>query len=207
MVPPPHNAEFLACGEGILEVYQRPSDPDRPLVCLDAQPTPLIAETRTPIPGEPGQPQRYDSEYERNNFRATEPLAGWRKVNVRATKTALDLAQEIKELLAVDYPSAEKAVFLWDNRNAHTPASLYKAFPLRRHVGSWIAWKSITRSGMAVGSTWPRLRCVSSPSNVVPEGLPISKPYVAKPRRWLNAATLRKPASTGTSQRSMPASS
>ncbi len=119
--------------EDVLEVYQRPYDPDRPVVCLDEQPTQLIAETRTPIPGEPGQPQRYDYEYERagtaNNFMVTEPLGGWRKVNVRATKTALDLAHEIKELLDVDYPNAEKVVLVRDNLNTHTPASLYKAFP------------------------------------------------------------------------------
>jgi DDE superfamily endonuclease len=119
--------------EDILEVYQRPYDPDRPVVCLDEQPTQLIAETRTPLAGEPGQPQRYDYEYERagtaNNFMVTEPLAGWRKVNVRATKTALDLAHEVKELLDIDYPDAEKVVLVWDNLNTHAPASLYKAFP------------------------------------------------------------------------------
>jgi DDE superfamily endonuclease len=119
--------------EDILEVYQRPYDPDRPVVCLDEQPTQLIAETRTPLAGEPGQPQRYDYEYERagtaNNFMVTEPLAGWRKVNVRATKTALDLAHEVKELLDIDYPNAEKVVLVWDNLNTHAPASLYKAFP------------------------------------------------------------------------------
>lgn len=58
----------------------------------------------------------------------TEPLGGWRKVNVRATKTAIDLAEEIKELLEVDYPDAQKVVLVWDNLNTHTPASLYKAF-------------------------------------------------------------------------------
>jgi hypothetical protein len=119
--------------EDILEVYQRPYDPARPVVCIDEQPTQLIAETRTPLPGEPGQAQRYDYEYQRagtaNNFMVTEPLAGWRKVNVRATKTALDLAQEVRELLDVDYPNAEKVVLVWDNLNTHTPASLYKAFP------------------------------------------------------------------------------
>jgi hypothetical protein len=58
----------------------------------------------------------------------TEPLAGWRKVNVRETRTAIDLAEEIKELLDVDYPNAERVVLVWDNLNTHTPASLYKAF-------------------------------------------------------------------------------
>ena len=58
-----------------------------------------------------------------------EPLAGWRKVSVRETKTALDIAQEIKELADVDYPGAEKIVLVWDNYVTHAPASLYKAFP------------------------------------------------------------------------------
>jgi hypothetical protein len=132
VIPPQQNAEFVACMEDVLEVYQRPYHPARPVVCLDEQPTQLVAETRMPIPIEPGQPQRYDYEYERagtaNNFMVTEPLGGWRKVNVRPTKTALDLAQEIKELLDVDYPNAKKVVLVWDNLNTHTPAPLYKAF-------------------------------------------------------------------------------
>ncbi len=59
----------------------------------------------------------------------TEPLGGRRKVSVRSTKTALDLAAEVKTLLDVDYPDAEQVVLVWDNLNTHTPASLYKAFP------------------------------------------------------------------------------
>jgi hypothetical protein len=118
--------------EDILEVYHRPYDPKRPVVCLDEQPTQLIGETRRPIAAQPGQPARYDYEYERlgsaTNFMLTEPLGGWRKVNVRETKTAIDLALEIKELLDVDYPDAEAVVLVWDNLNTHAPASLYKAF-------------------------------------------------------------------------------
>ena len=103
------------------------------MICLDEQPTQLIGETRTPVALQPGQAQRYDYEYKRigtaNNFMIVEPLAGWRKVSVRATKTALDLAHELKELLDVDYPKAEKVVLVWDNLNTHAPASLCKAFP------------------------------------------------------------------------------
>lgn len=132
VIPPEENAEFVACMEDVLEVYQRPYDPAHPVVCLDEQPTQLIGETRQPIPMEPGQPQRFDYEYERLgtacNFMITEPLAGWRKVNVRDTRTAVDLAQEVKELLDVDYPDAKKVVLVWDNLNTHVPASLYKAF-------------------------------------------------------------------------------
>ena len=101
MIPPEQNAEFVARMEDVLEVYHRPYDPKRPVVCLDEQPTQLVGETRQPIPVQPGQPARYDYEYERlgsaTNFMITEPLAGWRKVNVRETKTAIDLAQESKD--------------------------------------------------------------------------------------------------------------
>ncbi len=132
MIPPDGNAEFVAGMEDVLYVYQRPYNPDYPVVCFDEQPTQLIGETRKPIPQEPGQLQLYDYEYERlgtaANFMMTEPLAGWRKVNVRDTRTAIDLAQEVKELLDVDYPDAEKVVLVWDNLNTHVPASLYKAF-------------------------------------------------------------------------------
>jgi len=119
--------------EDVLEVYRRPYDPKRPVVCLDEQPVQLIAETRRPIPVAPGQPARYDYEYERVgtavNFMITEPLGGRRQVSVRTTKTARDLAHEIKTLLDVDYADADQVVLVWDNLNTHTPASLYKAFP------------------------------------------------------------------------------
>ncbi|MBT8420368.1 MAG: IS630 family transposase [Gammaproteobacteria bacterium] len=132
VIPPEENAEFVANMEDILDVYQRPYEADYPVVCLDEQPTQLIGETRKPIPMEPGQPQRYDYEYERlgtaANFMMTEPLGGWRKVNVRDTRTAIDLAHEVKELLDVDYPDAKKVILVWDNLNTHVPASLYKAF-------------------------------------------------------------------------------
>ena len=132
MIPPEQNAAFVAQMEDILDVYQRPHDPNVPVVCFDEQPTQLVRETRPAIGAQPGQPLRYDYEYERMgtavNFLVTEPLGGWRKVNVRATRTAMDLASEIKELLDVDYPNAQKVVLIWDNLNTHVPASLYKAF-------------------------------------------------------------------------------
>jgi len=100
--------------EDIPEVYRRPYDPKRPVVCLDEQPVQLIQETRWPLPVEPGQPVRYDDEYERAgtavNFMLTESLGGRRQVRVRTTKTAIDLAQEVKTLLDVDDPDAEPVV-------------------------------------------------------------------------------------------------
>ena len=132
MIPPEKNADFVAHMEDVLEVYTRAFNPDRPAICMDEQPTQLIKETRRKIPAKPGCPERFDYEYERNgtavNFMFTEPLAGWRKVNVRERKTAIDWAHEIKELLDVDYPKAKKVVLICDNLNTHKLASLYEAF-------------------------------------------------------------------------------
>ena len=118
--------------EDVLEVYKRPFDPDRPVVNMDEQPEQLIKETRHKIAATPGNLERIDYEYERNgtavNFMFTEPLSGWRKVNVRERRTAIDWAHEIKELLEIDYPAATKVVLVCDNLNTHKPASLYKAF-------------------------------------------------------------------------------
>ena len=135
MIPPKQNADFVAHMEDVLEVYKRPYEPDYPVVCMDEQPTQLIKETRRKIEAAPGWAERVDYEYERNgtanNFMFNEPLGNWRKVNVRKRKTMIDWAHEIKELLDVDYPEAEKVVLVMDNLNTHKPASLYEAFDPR----------------------------------------------------------------------------
>jgi len=118
--------------EDVLDLYCLPYDPEVPLVCMDEQPTQLIAETRPTLPQEPGKPERYDYEYERKgtaaNFMFTEPLGGWRKVSVRERRTSIDWAQEIKELLDRDYPEAKKIRLVVDNLNTHKIASFYEAF-------------------------------------------------------------------------------
>jgi DDE superfamily endonuclease len=133
VIPPEQSADFVMHMEDVLEVYRRPHDPKTPVVCMDEQPTQLVRETRRILPAEPGRSQRVDYEYERNgtavNFLFTEPLGGWRKVNVRETKKKTDWAVEIRELLEVDYPEALKVILVCDNLNTHTPAALYEAFP------------------------------------------------------------------------------
>jgi hypothetical protein len=118
--------------EDVLDLYQQPHDPRRPLVCMDEQPVQLVKETRTPLPLQPGQPLRYDYEYERagttNNFLFIAPLMGWRKVNVRDTKTRGDWAHEIKELLDIDFPDVDLVRLVCDNLNTHNIASLYETF-------------------------------------------------------------------------------
>ena len=119
--------------EDILEVYQRPYDPQRPLVCLDETSKQLIAETRLPIAAKPGQPGRHDYEYRRNGtanlFMMFAPLEGWRHVKVTNRHTAVDYAQVLKELSDTHFPGSAKIVLVQDNLNTHKPASLYEAFP------------------------------------------------------------------------------
>jgi DDE superfamily endonuclease len=119
--------------EDVLEVYHRPHDRDRPVVCVDETSKQLIAETRVPIPAKPGKPERYDYEYERNGtanlFMMFAPLEGRRHVKVTDRHTAVDYAQVLKDLSDTHYPNASKIVLVQDNLNTHKPASLYEAFP------------------------------------------------------------------------------
>ena len=132
MIPPEQNADFVAAMEDVLEVYHRPQDAARPVVCLDEQSKQLIRETRTPIAAAPGRPERSDYEYERNGtanlFMLFAPLLGWRQVKVTDRRTKLDFAEVIRELVDVHYPAAAKIVLVMDNLNTHKIGSLYEAF-------------------------------------------------------------------------------
>ncbi len=133
MIAPDASAGFVAAMEDVLETYQKPRDPDRPLVCLDETSKQLIVETRTPIPAKPGKPARHDYEYERNGvanlFMMFAPLEGWRRVKVTDRHAAADYGQVLKELSDVHFPRAEKIVLVQDNLSTHTAASLYATFP------------------------------------------------------------------------------
>lgn len=132
MIPPQHNAEFVACMEDVLEIYHRPYDFHHPVICMDEQPVQLVKETRIPLPAKPGHPESVDYEYERNGtanlFLFTEPLSGWRKVIVSERRTALDWAVEIQRLLDEDFADRQTIILVCDQLNIHKPASLYEAF-------------------------------------------------------------------------------
>jgi DDE superfamily endonuclease len=121
--------------EDVLDVYQRPEDPSRPLICLDETSRQVLADVRAPLPVGPGRPARQDPEYARegvvNLFLVTEPLRGWRQVRVSAQRTRIDWAHCIKELVDIHYPAAARIVLVMDQLNTHSPASLYEAFPPR----------------------------------------------------------------------------
>jgi transposase len=118
--------------EEVLDVYTRPEDPRKPLVCMDECPKQLTGETRTPLPVTPGQSERYDTEYVRNGtcelFMFTAPLLGWRRVEASERRARVDWAGQIKKLVNEDFPDAEKIILVMDNLNTHTIGSLYEAF-------------------------------------------------------------------------------
>ena len=140
VIPPEHNSSFVAHMERVLDVYKRPFDPLRPVVCMDESPKPLIAETRVPIPGLPGRVARHDYEYRRCGvctvFLASEPLAGKRMVRITERRTKRDWAHFLEEI-ADQYESAEKITLVMDNLNTHVPGSLYEAFAPDKAKALW----------------------------------------------------------------------
>jgi hypothetical protein len=139
--------------EDVLEVYARPHDPERPVVCLDETSKQLIAETRAPQPAAPGRPARLDAEYARNGtanlFMMYAPLEGWRHVKVTDHRAAVDYAQALKDLADAHFPDAERIVLVQDNLNTHCPASLYEAFPApeARRLVERFEWHYTPRHG------------------------------------------------------------
>ena len=136
VIPPESDAEFVASMEEVLDIYAIPYDPDRPVLCMDEQPVQLFKETRTPIPATAKHGKRVDYEYERagtaNIFMFTEPLAGWREVTVRETKTKLDWVVEMARILEERYERCDKVILVCDNLNTHTKGAFYEAFEPER---------------------------------------------------------------------------
>jgi hypothetical protein len=132
VIPPKASAPFVAALEDVLDVYARPYDPARPVVCVDEGGKQLIGEVREPLPVRPGSPAKQDSEYQRdgmaNLFMAFEPLAGRRHVEVTERKTSVDFARLLRDLSDRYYAGAEQIVLVCDNLSTHTPAALYEAF-------------------------------------------------------------------------------
>jgi hypothetical protein len=119
--------------EDVLDLYQESYDPQRPVVCMDETSKQLVGEIRTPMAARPGHPRRLDYEYERRGtadvFMFTEPLRNWRSAEVTTTRTRIDWAIQIKNLVDVHYAGATTIRLVMDNLNTHSLASLYEAFP------------------------------------------------------------------------------
>jgi hypothetical protein len=139
--------------EDVLDVYHRPFDPKRPLVCVDEASRQLIGEVVQPVPARPGQPERFDYEYVRNGtanlFLIFEPLLGWRHVKVTERRTAKDFAEVLRWLVEEVHDDADKVVLVVDNLNTHKPACLYEAFPAEqaRRIARKLEWHYTPKHG------------------------------------------------------------
>ena len=179
VIPPDGDAEFVANMEDVLHVYEKPHDPSVPVLCMDEQPVQLVKEVKTPIAATKDHPKRVDYEYERagvaNVFMFAEPLAGWRQVSIRETKTKIDWAIEMAGLLEGRYLDCDRVIVVCDNLNTHTKGAFYEAFEPERAFslaqrvefhytpkhGSWLniaenELSSLTRqcvSGRRIGDT------------------------------------------------------
>jgi hypothetical protein len=118
--------------EAVLDIYQGAYDEKRPLICMDEASRQVLEDVTPPLPMKPGAAKRVDDKYERHEVRSLllfyDPIAGWRRVGCRESRTRTDWALELKHLLEVDYPDAELVTLVCDNLNTHDLASLYYAF-------------------------------------------------------------------------------
>lgn len=133
VIPPKANAEFVANMEEVLDTYEKPYDPGRPVLCMDEQPVQLLKETRPSIKATKEHAERCDYEYERNGtasiFIFAEPLSGFRQATARLQRTKVDWALEVAHLLDTRYADVDKVTLVMDNLNTHTRGAFYKTFP------------------------------------------------------------------------------
>lgn len=120
--------------EDVLEVYQRPIDPDTPLVCLDEFSKQLLSNKYNPIPAKPGHLAKEDHEYVREGssygYMLAMPHLGKREVfmSEAGTHNSQDFAHALKHL-SEQLPEAKKIVLVMDNFTTHTQTAVYKTFP------------------------------------------------------------------------------
>jgi DDE superfamily endonuclease len=130
---PQVDAEYVARMEDVLDLYAEEADPKRPVVCFDESPTQLIGEVRQPIPAAPGRIERFDCEYRRNGtanlFVFLDVHRPWRKVKVTQSRTAIDFAACMRDLVDVHFPAAGRIRVVLDNLSTHSAAALYQTFP------------------------------------------------------------------------------
>ena len=156
--------------EDVLEVYHRPHDPSRPVVCVDETSKQLIAETRVPITARPGRVVRYDYEYQRNGttnlFMMFAPLEGWRQVKCTDRHAAVDYAQVLKDLSDTHFPKAKRITLVQDNLNTHQPASLNEAFPAEeaRRLVERFEWHYTPKDGSWLDMAETELSILYQPS-------------------------------------------
>lgn len=126
---PEAGPDFVCQMEAVLDVYARPYDAARPVVCLDEKRKQLVKETRQPFIDSRGT--RYtDYEYERAGvgvlYVVCEPLGCRREVLVEGGQDRLAWARVVTHVAEVMYPEAERITLVQDNLAAHKPSALYE---------------------------------------------------------------------------------
>lgn len=143
MIPPRQSAAFVWRMEAVLDLYEQPYDPDRPVVCFDERPCQLMGDVKEPLPPKPGQPARADSHYKRGGtchvLMAFEPLTGWREARVTERRRKQEFAHSMQHLAEEIYPEAQKLQIVLDNLSTHTAAAFYETFDADR------AWRLARR--------------------------------------------------------------
>ena len=211
------SADFVAHLEDVLDLYAEPYDPQRPVVCFDETSTQLLADTRPPLPAQPGRPTRQDYEYRRegtrNLFLACEPLAGWRHVAVTQRRTMQDFAQQMRWLVDESYPEVPVVRLVLDNPvsstgqalNTHRMASLYETFSAAeaRRIAQRLefhytpkhgSWLNIACPGGGRGRKSSSASCLAAASS---SASPTNQPSAGRSRPWSWSETPPEPPSTG----------
>jgi len=121
--------------EAVLDVYARPYDPLRPVVCLDEKRKQLVRATRPGFTDSHGL-RHEDYEYERAGvgvlYMVCEPLGGRREVRVEASQDRLAWARTVQHLAETMYPDAARITLVQDNLSAHKPSALYETLAPER---------------------------------------------------------------------------
>ena len=122
--------------EEVLDLYEKPYDPDRAVVCFDERSCQLIGDVIEPLPPKPGEIGKYDSHYKRGGtchvLMSFEPLRGWREARVTKRRRKQEFAEEMRRLAEEIYPRVEKIRVVLDNLSTHTAAAFYESFPADR---------------------------------------------------------------------------
>ena len=193
------SAEFVAHMEDVLDLYAQPYDPRRPVVCFDETSTQLLADTRPPLPAQPGRPARQDYEYRRegtrNLFLTCEPMAGWRHVQVTERRTMQDFARQMRWLVDEAYPEVPVVRVVLDNLNTHRTASLYETFPAAeaRRVAKRLEFHYTPKHG-----SWLRKSssaCCPAPASS--SASPTNPPSGGRSRPWSRSEMPPEPPLTG----------
>jgi DDE superfamily endonuclease len=132
--------DYIAKMEDVLETYERPYDPEQPVLCLDEKPVTLHADVRPTSPAQPGREARRDNEYERcgtaNIFCAVEPKRGRHFTFPTPDRSGFEFAQ-VAVRLALAYPAAKTIHLVMDNLSSHRPKSLAAVFGAEMAAEVW----------------------------------------------------------------------